>query len=232
MSIIAFDLDGTLAPVGKPMSPQVTDRLHRLEDRGERIVICSGKPCYYLCGMLRQVGLRAPVLIGENGAAIQLGVELPPLVRGKVPCPDGAEEKLADIQRSLAERFAGQVWFQPNEHMVTCFPHSEELFDPIADVIAGHEPEQSGLTVYRHGDCFDIIPNTIDKGAGLRELCRMVGDIPERCIAVGDHVNDLPMFRAAGLGISVGTFRPSEAQLHFDCIEEALDYLLERKTEE
>ena len=75
--LAVFDLDGTLAPLGKPVAPETVALLHQLENTGVRIALCSGKPTYYLCGFARQLGLADPILVGENGAVIQLGVDLP-----------------------------------------------------------------------------------------------------------------------------------------------------------
>ena len=55
--LIAFDLDNTLAAVGKPVTPGDLALLRQLEDGGARIAICSGKPTYYLCGFARQLQL-------------------------------------------------------------------------------------------------------------------------------------------------------------------------------
>ena len=227
MSIIFFDLDGTLAPVGLPVPEAVADGMRCLEQNGHRVAVCSGKPLAYLCGMLRQIGLKQPLMAGENGAAVQFGVDLPPVQHRVLPYPEEAKSVLALLRARLEESFGESVWFQPNEHMLTCFPYSQELFDPIAELIASFGPEQVGLVVYRHGDCFDIIPEGTDKGAAVSELCSMLGASPEQCIAVGDHCNDLPMFRTAGLAISVGSYNPPEAQMHFQSIEKALGYLLE-----
>ena len=76
--ILVFDLDGTLCPVGKGMLPQDAALLRRLEDEGFTIAICSGKTTFYLCGFLRQVGLKSPIMVGENGGAVQFGIGLPP----------------------------------------------------------------------------------------------------------------------------------------------------------
>ena len=78
LRLAALDLDGTLAPVGRGIAPQTVRMLRELEARGVRIALCSGKPVYYLCGLLRQVELRRPLLLGENGAVFQEGIDLPP----------------------------------------------------------------------------------------------------------------------------------------------------------
>ena len=44
----------------------------------------------------------------------------------------------------------------------------------------------------------------VNKGAGLLRLCEELGVSPEACAAVGDADNDIPMIRAAGLGIAMG----------------------------
>ncbi len=228
MSIIVFDLDGTLAPVGKAVPHSIAEGLHRLEQRGHRIAVSSGKPLYYLCGMLRQLELDRPALVGENGAAMQLGIDLPPLIRSHLPYPERVSAALGELRRSLDEHFGGEVWYQPNEYMLTCFPHRQELFDPIARLIADAEPEKSGLVVYRHCDCFDVIPEGTDKGAGLLELCRMLGADPADTVAVGDHDNDLPMFLRAGVSIGVGSAAPAEAMYRFERTEDAIEFILSR----
>ena len=76
--LVVFDLDKTLCPLGKGIADENLAMLRALEKTGVRIAICSGKPTYYLCGLMRQVGLERPVLVGENGAVIQFGVDLPP----------------------------------------------------------------------------------------------------------------------------------------------------------
>ncbi len=49
----------------------------------------------------------------------------------------------------------------------------------------------------------------IDKGTGLAELARIAGIDVAQTIAVGDADNDLPMLRAAGLGVAMGNALPS-----------------------
>ena len=63
MKIYVFDLDDTLAQVGKQAENATVEKLKQLNGK---IAVCSGKPVYYLCGFMRQLGIYDAVLIGET----------------------------------------------------------------------------------------------------------------------------------------------------------------------
>ncbi len=58
--------------------------------------------------------------------------------------------------------------------------------------------------IYAETSSLELSPKGVDKGSGLLDLCRVLGIPASRAIAVGDADNDLPMIRAAGLGIAMG----------------------------
>lgn len=63
----------------------------------------------------------------------------------------------------------------------------------------------------------------VDKGTGLMRLCAFLGIPRESCIAVGDADNDIPMLRAAGLGVAMGNAAP-HVQAQADRVVEDLDH--------
>lgn len=171
--LIVFDLDGTLAPIGKGMQDEDIVKLRELEAAGYRIAICSGKPTFYLCGFMRQIGLQEPILVGENGAVIQYGVELPPERFYICPHSERAAEQLRRMKERITAVCGNRVWFQPNEVELTPFPKDAEAFELIQELVDEHPEDVDELLVYRQVDCFDFIPRNINKARGLAYLAEL-----------------------------------------------------------
>ena len=222
--LIVFDLDGTLAALGRGIAPEDVETLRRLERAGARIALCSGKPTYYLCGLMRQVELRAPVLVGENGAVIQFGVDLPPRDYHVAPYSDAAKRSIRLLREALEQAVPG-MWYQPNEVGLTPFPRDEAEFAAVQRVIDALAPELRDVIVYRHCDSFDITPDGITKKTGLARLGALLGIPAEETICVGDGVNDYPMFEYGGLALGVHVKDEEKVDRNFASISDALAFL-------
>ena len=251
--ILVFDLDGTLCPVGKGMLPEDAALLCKLEDCGFTIVVCSGKTTFYLCGFLRQVGLKNPVMIGENGGAVQFGIDLPPVRFAQYPVDPAQKELLGQLRREIDAVCGDRVWYQPNEMQLTPFPRDAETYEKIREVLESHrqrcsagQPEgQSegqqelqdawqGLQIYYQSDCVDIVPSGINKENGLRFLSGLLEADPARFLAVGDGVNDIPMFAFADFSILVHSetgmlWRETDVDMVMPTIGDAMRYILENE---
>ena len=224
IKLLVFDLDSTLAPVGKGMGEEELKLFRKLENTGIRIAVASGKTCDYLCGFLRQVGLRNPIMIGENGAMIRIGVELPPKEYYQVPISESAASSLKRVRQILDEHFP-QLWYQPNQIEVTPFPKDVKILDKIEDCINAYRQELSGLVIHRHMDCFDFVPEGMDKTTGISYLLDQMQMSWEEVAAIGDGVNDYGMFEQAGLALGVGVKEPERVDLNFASTKEMLLYL-------
>lgn len=201
--ILVFDLDGTLAQPGKRTAETDVQKLIALEKAGYTIALCSGKTSYYLCGFARQLGLTNPILIGENGGTFQFGIELPPKRYEEYPCSQKAKEQQRMIKVLIDQRFAGKIWYQPNIIGLSPFPADEETFSALQTLIDEKRPELDELLIYRHWDCFDLIPKNVNKKNGLIYLTDLLGIEKKDVVAIGDGVNDISMFEFADVAIGV-----------------------------
>ena len=225
IKLMIFDLDNTLAKLGKGIIPEDLELLKRIENQGIRIAICSGKPVYYLCGFLRQAELNAPILIGENGAVIQFGVDLPPQKSFVLPYSSEAKCIIGELKRKITERLP-DMWYQPNEVGLTPFPKSREEFDEIESILKEVKADMKDVVVYRHIDSFDITPKGIDKKAGIKYLGDLLEIASDEMAAIGDGVNDYPMFEYAGLSVGVNVKEKKKVDQNFHTSTQALEYLL------
>ena len=139
--ILVFDLDGTLCQLGKGMHPKDAALLRQLEEKGHTIVVCSGKTTYYLCGFLRQVGLKDPIMVGENGGAVQFGIDLPPRRYAQYPVDPTQKKLLVRLREEIDEICGDRIWYQPNEVQLTPFPKDEETFGTIRQILEKRQPD-------------------------------------------------------------------------------------------
>lgn len=225
MKLVVFDLDGTLAELGKGILQENIEFLKVFEEKGMKIAICSGKPTYYLCGFMRQVGLKNPILIGENGAVIQLGVDLPPKEYYVLPYSKEAKRSIRFLKDKISEALP-EIWYQPNEVGLTPFPKNKREFEVITSIIEEYSNEIRDVDVYQHVDSFDITPKGISKKEGLRYLGELLKISAQETIAVGDGVNDYPMFEYAGYAIGINVKEEVKVNQNFENITMVLEYLM------
>lgn len=228
--LLVFDLDGTLADVGKSMVNTDVEKLIALEKAGYTIAICSGKPSYYLCGFARQLGLQEPILVGENGATFQFGIELPPKRYEVYPYSDAAKAQ-RNMMKALIDRECGdKIWYQPNEVELSPFPKDVETFELMQQLIDEKRSLLDELEIYRHIDCFDLIPKSINKYNGLSYLAKLMELESKDVIAVGDGVNDIPMFEFADVAIGIAgsdSIIAGHVDYIFNEIGKVLDFIKE-----
>ncbi len=94
---------------------------------------------------------------------------------------------------------------QTGEHVVKLLFMSldMDLLHSTADHLAGLGLTEGLEVVYSSNRYLEFNAPGVSKGIGLLELARMLGIPPEETMAIGDSSNDIPMIRAAGLGVAV-----------------------------
>lgn len=225
--LVIFDLDDTLAEIGKAILPENLSLLKEIEENGFTVAICSGKPIYYLCGFMRQVGLKSPILVGENGSVLQIGVDLPPKNFTIMKYSNEARASLVFLREKILQLLPN-IWFQPNQVGLTPFPKNDGEFEIIEKCIRDNKDKLSDISIYRHIDSIDITPSNLSKKTGLEYLGKLINISREETIAIGDGVNDYPMFEYAGLSLGINVIQESAVDKNFSCINDALRYVLEK----
>lgn len=224
IKLVAFDLDGTLAKIGEPISKKTIALLKELEENGITIAISSGKPTYYLCGVVRQIGLKNAILIGENGAVVQYGITLPPKKYMLLNNDNSANSNIKFFKDEVLNRFPS-IWTQPNTAIFTPFPKRKEEFDVIEKLINDNKNKTDNISIYRFIDCFDFIPKNISKGNALKIIGKDLGIDSGEMISVGDSVNDYSMFDYTFLSVGVNTDK-EKVNYSYDTIEDALKFII------
>jgi len=165
-----------------------------------------------------------PILIGENGAVVQVGVELPPKEQYVLPYSSLAKDSLAIVKKEIDARIP-DIWYQPNLVGVTPFPKSDAEFEVIEEVLDEKKNVLRDVKIYRHADCFDIVPEGIDKKEGVHFAAQQMHVLPDEIIAVGDAINDYPMFAYAKTALGVNVKDEDVVDKNFNTITEALEFL-------
>lgn len=225
IKLIVFDLDNTLAKIGMGIEQIDIELLKKIEQKGVKIAICSGKPVNYLCGFMRQVGLENPILLGENGAVIQFGVDLPPRQYYRLPYSEKARQSITYMKSEIDAEIA-DMWYQPNEVGLTPFPKADVEFKVIERLLKEKKEQLQDVEIYRHVDSFDIVPKGIDKSRGMEFLCNLLQISRKEVIAVGDGENDYPMFAFAERAIGVNVKEQEKVDQNFTTATDALSYIL------
>lgn len=222
IKLVAFDIDGTLADIGRPILDEDVVLLKKIEEKGVKIVISSGKTVFYQMGMFRQVNLKNPIFIGENGCSIAIGSSLPPETIS-LPVSDSYAEQRENILSDITAQCAGRFWLQPNEVVLTFFFKDEETKLFLRQYFSSLRPS---VTVYEHVDSFDVVPKGIDKFVSLQAVCNHFNILSSECIAVGDGVNDLPMIKFCKYSVGIGKLDKAYTTYHFNTIREGLNQIL------
>lgn len=104
------------------------------------------------------------------------------------------------MECTQVENLADFLSFSPIKILMSVDP---AVLPAVQAQIAAFLPQS--LTVVQTAAFYlEVIPRRIHKGQGLLNVCKALGLDPSQTIAFGDAENDIPMLRAAGVGIAMG----------------------------
>lgn len=202
-AVLAFDFDGTLAPIVPDPEqarahPDAVPALAALAPKVASVAVVTGRPAGVAVrhgGFAGVPGLEHLVVLGHYGA------ERWDAVTGTVQAPaphPGVAEARAELPGFLDSIGAWQgTWIEEKGRAVAV--HTRRAQDPQAAFEALREPlaelaTRHGLIVESGRMVLELRPPGMDKGVALGEYVRDVG--AESVMYCGDDLGDLPAFAA------------------------------------
>lgn len=188
MKLMVFDVDGTLAKTEESIPPHIARKLRELERDGQQIVLISGRTASYLAGLARGMGLRNPLVAGENGGVLFDPIHLWERRLDFIP-----PEIITAMRENLLQEF-GELWFQPNQTMLTAAPRDlgriEELYQTVLRL---KQVTENNYKLNKYYDSVEIMPKENSKGRALAVFKEILNINREEVIVFGNTVVDLPM---------------------------------------
>ncbi len=204
IDVFSTDFDGTFH--AEYECPPVPDALHhlvaKLQRRGLCWVINTGRDLSSLMETLGRAQLPIwpdYVVTVEREIHCRVDSQYVPLQAWNQACDEAHRRLFAQVQPDVPRLTA---WVKSRFH-ATIY---EDPFSPFC-LIAGSNPDADKIHAYLNEYCshvphLTVVRNDVyarfsheafNKGSALEEITRLVGTTPDRVVAAGDHLNDLPM---------------------------------------
>lgn len=230
--LAVFDLDGTLVRRDLTIAPESLDVLFRLQARGLKTTVATGRMLTAALPYLRQARVALPVIL-YNGSVVLDPESREVLYERRIP---RAHAKLA-LQLARAFPIDPQLYVHPGdeEFFVSHLSPNARAFsakdgiqpkvvgdleafleaDPLKLLIIGERPQLLHFraqlierklelgTVLSENDFLELLPAGSSKGTALAHLCSRLSIPLERVVAFGDNPNDAEMLSVAGLGVAM-----------------------------
>ncbi|MEH7549581.1 Cof-type HAD-IIB family hydrolase [Neobacillus vireti] len=223
--VVILDIDGTIVPHGKTVSPATKDAIQRLKDKNIKVVIATGRAPYF-----------------SNSVVVETGVESMVFFNGSYVYHEGKEIYQSAIDKGILKRvhqLSGDY-----QHPLTFLSGSSftatDLSHPFVVEAYSHDPWKPVLAPPRYWMDQDIyqlflhcnleeeihykakIPEldfrrwssgarTCDvnltnsnKSVGITKLLDKLGIAPDEAVAFGDGINDIEMLSLVGMGVAMG----------------------------
>ena len=223
--VVILDIDGTIVPHGKYVSPVTKDAIQRLKDRNMEVVIATGRAPYFSTSVIEETGVNSMVFF--NGSYV--------FYDGKEIFQNAIDKSILKRVHQLSGDFQHPLTFLSNSSF-----KATDLTHPFVVEAYSRDPWKPELAPTRYWMDQDIyqmflhcnleeevhyktkIPDldfrrwssgarTCDvnltnsnKAVGITKLLERLGIAPDEAVAFGDGLNDIEMLSLVGMGVAMG----------------------------
>ncbi|HEX4079861.1 MAG TPA: Cof-type HAD-IIB family hydrolase [Rhizomicrobium sp.] len=231
ISLLLSDVDGTLVTTDKVLTPRARNAVMRLQQKGIRFAITSGRPPRGMAMFVDPLGLTEPIAAFNGGAYVAPDMR----VLESQPLAPNATSKAVEMLEDCgldAWLYTGDAWYVRNpdaphvarEARTVAFgPEVAKNFDdhyaravkvvgvsddlPLVQKAGGHlgrALEGEASVALSQPYYIDVTNPQANKGAVVRYHASRLGIPASEIATIGDMPNDVLMFRVSGVSIAMG----------------------------
>lgn len=234
--LLCTDLDGTLFRNDNSIAPEVREAIEFFKAEGGYFTFITGRMPYFVSEAYEMAQPNAPIGCSNGGCLYdypnQKYIWTAAMAEDVAELIAHVDENMDDL--GIRVYSYEKVYFARENATPTSFRQRTGLFDPIvpyrdiADPIAkvlfsapkneqilriqelltSHPRAQEFDFIRSEPTLFEIMPKGVNKGVAITNLIKHLGLDSRKTVAVGDYNNDIPMFRAAHVGIAVANACP------------------------
>ncbi|MCZ8511645.1 Cof-type HAD-IIB family hydrolase [Paenibacillus filicis] len=210
--LIALDMDGTLLNKQKEISAGNIKWIRAAMDAGVKVTLATGRPIREVAPYAEQLGLECPLVV-NNGSEVW---KAPGVLHFRKELDPNRIADIMDILQTYGDE--ADFWAHTVEGLVNKTNVPSDLahihwlqfaircanpvtLQEIRDRLTSWQTFEISNSHITNIECNAL---GISKASGLTEVCSLLGIDMSDVIAMGDSLNDIPMIRAAGLGVAMG----------------------------
>jgi len=186
---VFIDVDWTLTDRSRKVSSRVVSILERLVGRGYLVAFASATAYPIVYGLARYLP-SSGVVVAENGGVV--GYDKAFHVLGSIDKEKVIRTALEELSCCLED-----TWQNLFRFVDVAFIIKGGVDPGFAVSRARSIFEEMSLEVRYSGVALHVHPPGINKGFGVRRVLEMLGENPDRVVAIGDSEVDIDMFRVA-----------------------------------
>jgi phosphoglycolate phosphatase (TIGR01487 family) len=199
LKALLTDIDGTITDPSRRISTGSMKTIRSLVDSGIEVVLASGNTSCFMDALCKMIGTKG-TFIAENGGVFRIGFTGPLVIRGDQEVVKAALRVVQDY--FLDKEIILDLYSPTYRFSDLAFARTVPV-DEVKSVLRNHP-----VQVLDTGYAIHLLSPGINKGTALVELAQKMGLKPAEFLAIGDSLNDLPMLKTAGIGITVANAHP------------------------